>query len=243
MNHPNKEKLRIAAVGDLHPHEASYGRYLELFGKIAQHTDVLLLCGDLTNTGDPSEAMKLADGLRHISVPVLAVTGNHDHEMGKQAELKEILKRSGVIFIEDEPFRLGQVGFVGVKGFGGGFDQYMLGSFGEEAVKKFVDEAIKECLKLENALKVVETEKIVVALHYSPVAETVRGEHPEIYPFLGCSRLAEVVDRFNVEAVFHGHAHHGALRGQTKKGIPVYNCTFELMNKRNPDHPYASIEL
>ena len=40
------------------------------------------------------------------------------------------------------------------------------------------------------------TPRAVVVLHYSPVLETVRGEPAEIMPFLGCSRLAETIDRF-----------------------------------------------
>ena len=61
-------------------------------------------------------------------------------------------------------------------------------------------------------------------LHYSPIADTVEGEPLEIFPFLGSSRLAEAVDRFdNVKAVVHGHAHRGAYRGATPRGVPVYN--------------------
>jgi hypothetical protein len=37
-------------------------------------------------------------------------------------------------------------------------------------------------------------------LHYAPVADTLEGEPLEIFPFLGCSRLAEVIDRFKVTA-------------------------------------------
>jgi Icc-related predicted phosphoesterase len=80
-------------------------------------------------------------------------------------------------------------------------------------------------------------------LHYSPIAATVRGEPPEIFPFLGSSRLAETIDHFDVSAVFHGHAHHGTFEGKTTKGTPVYNCCFQLVQQMTPDRPYALVEV
>jgi len=59
------------------------------------------------------------------------------------------------------------------------------------------------------------TPRRVVVVHYSPIAGTVQGEAPEIFPFLGTTRLAEVVDRHGADLVLHGHAHHGQLEGKT----------------------------
>jgi len=40
-----------------------------------------------------------------------------------------------------------------------------------------------------------------------PIADTRAGEPEALYPFLGCSQLAETADRFDMmRAVFHGHA-------------------------------------
>src|SRR5438105_15186945 len=77
----------------------------------------------------------------------------------------------------------------------------------------------------------------VVLMHYSPVRATVVGESPEIYAFLGSSRLEEPLSRFEVTAVFHGHAHRGTLYGTTSKGIPVYNVSLELLKQQRPDQP------
>ena len=97
--------------------------------------------------------------------------------------------------------------------------------FGEPAIKSFVDAALDEARKLENALRSLKTERSVAVLHYAPVVDTVEGEPLEIYPFLGCSRLADAIDRFdNVAAVVHGHAHRGAIAAHTPRGTPVYNC-------------------
>jgi uncharacterized protein len=234
--------VRIAAVADLHGHKGQAGEYRQLLADMAAESDVILLAGDITNLGLPEEAENLAADFTSVRVPILAVLGNHDHHSGQQADVKRILGTAGVKFLDDEAFELHGVGFAGVKGFGGGFSQYMLSAFGEDTTKHFVTEAVNEALALENSLKGLATSKIVVAMHYSPVAETVQGESPEIFPFMGCSRLAETIDRFEVAAVFHGHAHHGAARGRTPRGIPVYNCCLEVM-RRAGGKPFVTLEV
>src|SRR5262249_6814867 len=109
--------------------------------------------------------------------------------------------------------------------------------------KKFVAEAIQESLKLENSLRTLQTEKVAVVLHYSPITGTLKGEPLEIFPFLGSSRLAEAIDPYAVDVVFHGHAHHGTYEGKSNKGIPVYNTCLDLVRSINPERPYALIDL
>jgi len=237
-------KTRVAAVGDLHVHEHSQNLYRDFFANVSLQADVLLLCGDLTNLGLAKEAENLAKDLSAASIPVLGVLGNHDFHSNQADQIKKILADAGLHFLDEETFELGEVGFAGVKGFGGGFEAFMLGAFGEPVLKNFVGEGIEEALKLENALKTLAGKKhLVIATHYSPIAATVAGEPPEIFPFLGCSRLAETIDRFNnVRAVFHGHAHHGSTQGKTLKGVPVFNCALELLN-RSEGKKYASLEI
>jgi len=98
-------------------------------------------------------------------------------------------------------------------------------------------------LKLERAMAQLRTEKRVVVLHYAPIGATVQGEAPEIYPYLGTSRLGEVVDRHGATAVVHGHAHHGHPDGRTTAGVPVYNVGLPLLMSRDPATPYRIIDL
>jgi Icc-related predicted phosphoesterase len=238
------DKVRVAAVGDLHVHQNSPDNLQAVFDKISQAADVLVLCGDLTHLGLPQEAERLVSDLRTCRIPVLAVLGNHDYQSGQQEEVKKVLRAGKITVLEEtETFELNGVGFAGAKGFGGGFDKHMLTPFGEESIKHFVTEAVNESLRLEISLNSLRTEKTVVVLHYSPVACTVKGEPPEIYPFLGSSRLAETIDHFDVNVVFHGHAHHGSYEGKTTKGIPVYNCCMQLMKQANPERPFALVEV
>ena len=236
--------LRVAAIGDLHVHQNPSNVLQTLFDKISHNADVLALCGDLTNVGLPQEADRLVNDLRSCRVPVVAVLGNHDYQSGHADDVKRILRDGKVIVLDEtETFELKGVGFAGAKGFGGGFDKHMLTPFGEDAIKQFVTEAINESLKLEIALNSLGTEKTVVVLHYAPIAATVVGEPTEIFPFLGSSRLAETIDHFDVNAVFHGHAHHGSFQGKTVKGTPVYNCCLHLLQQMNPEQPYALVEV
>ncbi|MCC2653562.1 MAG: metallophosphoesterase [Microvirga sp.] len=239
---PDGRPLRVAAIGDVHATPSAPGRWRETFAEISQRADILCLCGDLTNHGTVEEAQALAEDLRSCTVPVLAVLGNHDHHEGKAADVQRIACEAGVKFLEDEVHTHDGVGFAGVKGFCGGFDGRMLDAFGEQAVKAFVQETLNEVLRLEHALKSLDTDRTVVVLHYAPVAATVAGEPESIFPFLGSSRLAEAIDRYpTVRAVFHGHAHHGTYEGATTRGIPVFNTAAQIAK---PDgKPYALLEV
>jgi uncharacterized protein len=130
--------------------------------------------------------------------------------------------------------------FVGVKGFIGG-GRRMLTSFGETAVKSLVAEAVSEAMRLENAMRAVQSERAVVVLHYAPIPDTLEGEPLEIFPFLGCSRLGETIDRFKVCAVVHGYAHRGCYEGRTARGAPVYNVAFSI--EKSTGRPYALIKV
>lgn len=224
--------LRVAAIGDLHVSEQASNPYRELFAEIGEHADVLLLCGDLTNYGKPSEAEVLAADIRAATIPVLGVLGNHDYEVNKTAEVCEILTSAGMTVLNGQTVEIEGVGFTGVKGFIGGYGRGELASFGEPLIKEFVGETLNEARKLENALRSMRTERSVVVLHYSPIPETLEGEPPEIIQYLGSARLADAIDRFDhVRAVVHGHAHHGSYEGKTARGTPVYNCAQPVLTK------------
>ncbi|MBB4346859.1 MULTISPECIES: metallophosphoesterase family protein [Rhizobiaceae] len=234
-------KQRVAAMGDLHVKEHGSPSYKELFAEISQEADILVLTGDLTDLGKPKEAELLAADLRSCSIPMVAVLGNHDYECGHVDEVKAIIKDAGVHLLEGSAIEINGVGFAGVKGFAGGFGRYMLGSFGEPAIKAMVAESVEETMRLENALRQVKSERALVVLHYAPIQQTVEGEPPEIFPFLGSSRLAETIDRFPVTAVVHGHAHRGTYEGKTPGGAPVYNVASHI--EKPTGKAYALLEL
>jgi Icc-related predicted phosphoesterase len=173
----------------------------------------------------------------------VAVLGNHDYESGKQAELMRMMTGAGIKVLDGTAYERDGVGFAGTKGFVGGFGRSMLTAFGEPEIKQFVQASIDESLKLERAMAQLRTQKRVVVVHYSPIASTVQGEAAEIFPFLGTSRLAEVVDRHGADLVLHGHAHHGQLEGKTTGGSPVYNVAITLLQTREPASAYRVFDI
>lgn len=100
---------------------------------------------------------------------------------------------------------------------------------------------ISHAIRLEQALVKLQTEQRIVVLHYSPIRATLQGEDPEIFAFLGSSRVEEPINRFRATAVFHGHAHNGIVEGKTATGIPVYNVSAPALSKTGK--PYRIVEL
>jgi Icc-related predicted phosphoesterase len=241
---PTQAQVRFAAVADLH-----YGRHdpeslRPLLDDITASADALLLCGDLTDHGLPDEARGLAREIRQrLRMPVVAVFGNHDHESLQAPELQTILTDAGVTVLDGDACDVLGVGVAGIKGFCGGFGPRALGAWGEAMIKQFVQEAIGEALKLETALARVSSPSRLAILHYAPVASTVEGEPLEIYPFLGSSRLEEPLNRYPVQAVFHGHAHHGRPEGRTTKDVPVFNVSLPLLRRVQPERPFRLLTV
>lgn len=240
------QKTRIAAIGDIHIRETDRGKWGEFFKEASRQADVLLICGDLTDTGDETEAQVLAEEVRVCTIPIVAVLGNHDHEKGRHKLIRQIMLKEGVHMLDGESVVIHDVGFAGVKGFGGGFDNHMLSMFGEGAMKAFVQEAVDEALHLERALGRLEAEnenlKKIAVLHYSPIKQTVVGEPEVIFPFLGSSRLAEPLVRRGVTAAFHGHAHVGTLEGEIN-GVKVFNVAKPILTKQGYPHPFFLYEV
>jgi len=233
-----QDMIKVAAVGDLHCTKSSTGQLRPLFAQAAEMADMLLLCGDLTDYGLAEEAQILADELAVVKkMPVVAVLGNHDYESGTPDDVKNILSEAGVQILDGDAVEIEGIGIAGVKGFAGGYGRHALGPWGEGVIKTFVNEALQEALKLESALAKLRTKSRVALLHYSPIIGTVQGEPPEIFAYLGTSRLEDPLVHYPVDVVFHGHAHRGSPEGKTVNDIPVYNVAKPLLQRSNPDLP------
>ncbi|MBI3980237.1 MAG: metallophosphoesterase [Chloroflexi bacterium] len=230
-----RRSVIVAAIGDLHCHSESVGHIRPLFAEVNDRADFLALAGDLTLSGEVREIEVLIGELEEIRVPIVAVLGNHDYELGHEAELTRLLEGAGIRVLDGDAVVLEahgrRVGFVGAKGFGGGFDKYLLAPYGESALKDFAHAGRREVRKVEAGLSSLSADYRVVILHYAPCRETLRGEALELYPFLGCSELCRPIDQLGADVVFHGHAHYGVLEGRTKTGIPVFNVASPLVRR------------
>ncbi len=228
--------IRVAAVGDVHASDDRLDDLAPGFADVDEHADVLLLAGDLTRRGMPEEAEALGRQLAAVTVPKVAVLGNHDHHAGFAEEVSEILRGHGVTVLEQDTVTLEvgewMLGIAGVKGFAGGFGHNALTAFGEPEIKHFVERAETAGRALWRSLTDLAAcgcDARVALLHYAPIPGTVADERPEIQPFLGTQKLADAVDRAGADLVVHGHAHRGPHEGETPGGVPVRNVAMPLM--------------
>ncbi len=235
--------MRVAATADLHFTPQKFSILQDQLNKVRDEADVFLLAGDLTNFGKTEEMEPLLNAIVRLRIPTIAVLGNHDYESGQEVELMKMMTAAGIKVLDGSAYERDGVGFAGAKGFLGGFGRGVLTAFGEPEVKAFVRVCIDEALKLERAMSQLRTKKRVVLLHYAPIVATVEGEALEIYPFMGTSRLAEVIDRHGADLIIHGHAHNGKLEGRTTAGIPVYNVAITLLESQKPPAVYRVFDV
>lgn len=229
--------IRVAAFGDVHAGADSVGFLRPHLVHLAEQADVLVVAGDLTRHGTVEEADVLAAELSDValSVPVVAVLGNHDHHGDDPAGVAARMERVGVRVLEGVATAVDvggeRLGIAGVKGFGGGFTGASGSDFGEPEMKDFMRHSKTVAANLERALGGVDADHRLVVTHYSPVPDTLQGERLEIYPFLGSSYLAEAIDRHGADLAVHGHAHAGSEQGCTPGGVQVRNVAQPVLGQ------------
>jgi Icc-related predicted phosphoesterase len=227
--------IRIAAAGDIHASEATRDRVMSAFETVEQQSDVILLAGDLTTTGEPEQAQVLADACRHLSIPVFAVLGNHDCHAGRGDDVSAVLEEVGVRML-DRSWKACEIaglqfGVVGTKGFVGGFPGSALPDFGEPLLRSVYAETTLEAEAIAKGLQeIVHCDLRVVLLHYAPVQETIDGEPAGIHVMLGSDRLATPIAEYGADLVLHGHAHAGSFQGHIGQ-IPVYNVAVHVTGR------------
>jgi Icc-related predicted phosphoesterase len=225
----------VAAVGDVHVDADVLGRFRPALASLAEQADVLLLAGDLTRHGSAAEAECVAREFGDLAVPVLAVLGNHDHHCDEPDRVIGILTDAGITVLEGTGTVVncdgGRLGVAGVKGFGGGFTGRCATAFGEPEMKAFVRTTEASAQNLHEALTKLDCDVRVALTHYSPVPDTLVGEPPEIFPFLGSYLLGQAIDDGGADLAVHGHAHMGSERGRTPGGVRVRNVAHPVIRQ------------
>ena len=234
MGRVHHERIRVAAAGDIHCSPTNRARVEQAFDRIDGEADVILLAGDLTTHGEPEQAHVLADVCRGLETPVVAVVGNHDWHANRLPELLDIWRDAGIVVLERESAVVCvgdvEIGIVGLKGFVGGFDA-QIADFGEPLFRELYAETTRDVEALERGLQdVAGTALRIVLLHYAPIAATLEGEPPGLWPLLGSGRLAGPIAEFRPDLVLHGHAHAGTFEGAIGD-VPVYNVAVHVMGR------------
>jgi Icc-related predicted phosphoesterase len=247
--------IRFAAAGDIHASEADRDQLERAFSEAGRTVDLVLLAGDLTTHGEPEEARVLADVCSGLETPVVAVLGNHDHHAGREDEVAAALEEGGVIVLRRDHTVLElqgvEVGIAGTKGFVGGFPGSALPDFGEPLLRQVYRETTAEADALAAGLQGISHCPLrVVLLHYAPIPETLAGEPPGIFTYLGSGRLAQPIAEHPPDVVLHGHAHAGTFEGRIGD-VPVYNVAMHVTGRdfyvfglevSTPGHPAVEVE-
>ena len=243
--------IRIAAAGDVHIREANRAEVAAAFAGLEGNCDAILVAGDLTTHGEPEQARMFAEAVQPCHVPIVVVLGNHDLHVDRGDEFRAVLEDGGVVVLERETKVLDigglEVGIVGLKGFVGGFAGSNLPDFGERQLRDVYATTSHDVEALERGLlEVAQCPFRIVLLHYAPTGETLEGEPPGIWAFLGSDRLAAPIREHAPDLVLHGHAHSGTFEGRIGDS-PVYNVSvpvmgrdfwvFELTTPRRPTTP------
>src|SRR5919109_4943385 len=227
--------VRVAAAADIHCGDHNREAVQSAFEAVDGTVDLILLAGDLTTHGEPDQAAVLADACRALATPVVAVLGNHDYHAGRRDEVVAVLTDAGIDVLDrgHSMYTVGdcQVGIAGTKGFVGGFRGLGLPDFGEPSLRAVYAETTTEAEALSHGLHEIALCPFRVALlHYAPLADTLQGEPPEIWTFLGSDRLAAPILEHRPDLVLHGHAHAGRLQAELD-GVPVYNVSVPVMGQ------------
>jgi Icc-related predicted phosphoesterase len=230
-----QQPIRVAACADVHCRTDRPNPTIEAFAGLDGEADLLLIAGDLTTYGKPEEAHILADACRGLDLPVYVVLGNHDYHCGQADEVMAAL-RDGGIHVLDRAWAIEEihgidVGIVGAKGFVGGFAGSHLPDFGEASLRAVYRETCEEVEGLETGLAQVAVCPLrIVLLHYSPISDTLVGERPEIWTFLGTDRLAAPLIDHAPDLVVHGHAHAGTFAGKLGE-VEVFNVSVPVIGR------------
>jgi Icc-related predicted phosphoesterase len=234
-NHGGLPCLRIAAAGDVHCSERNQDAVRSAVESLRGSADLVLLAGDLTTHGEPEQGALLAAAFAGLDIPAFAVLGNHDWHVDRTQELIAALGEGGIRVLDREAATCEaaghHLGIVGLKGFVGGFPGSHLPDFGEPLLRTVYRETSRDVEALDRGLREIALcPTRIVLLHYAPVAQTIAGEAPGIWAFLGSDRLAAPIAEHEPDLVLHGHAHAGTFQGAIGDS-PVYNVSVPVMER------------
>ena len=204
---------------------------------LRQRADLLLVAGDMTDTGRIVEAEAAAEFLADASVPVIAVLGNHDLRTVRRVAFRRVFERHGITVLDGGTRHLTtssgvRIGVAGITGSGGGFWPIEgPNAIHARTLKRLALRSRREAQALDQSLSNLDADVTIALMHFSPTVSTLGREPIAKYWMLGNCELGLVLDRHQPDMVIHGHAHLGNLAGHTVGGVPVRNVAVSIISE------------
>jgi Icc-related predicted phosphoesterase len=200
MDNSAKANMKILAFTDIH---GSYKKVDEILAKVS--ADVIVIGGDITTMGTPTEAKIAVEGWKKLGHPLLAIAGNMD-----SPEIDKALESAGVS-VNGRGIKIGDVGFFGVSAspFSPLHTPYEISE--EETAQR-----------IEAGYRAVRDSKVKVFVPHAPphgtkVDKVLMGTH------VGSKSVRDFIEREQPDIVICGHIHEA--RGQDSIGkTRIVNC-------------------
>ncbi len=188
--------------------------------------ELVLLTGDLTNTGADDEYEVLAELLADLSIPALAIPGNHDTRDGIRALFPDLAWADGdhASCVVDADGPDGLIRFIGLDSITPGEPG---ASFDDERAAWLVD-------AIDSAVG-----RVALALHHPPFLTGI--EWMDNNGFIGLADLEAVLTDHPVERIMTGHIHRSITT--TVAGIPTVTCPSTIHHVDLDLEPGAPVSL
>ncbi len=209
--HVTRAGARLAGVDT----RAAFSRLMDRVARLQPRPDLILVSGDVAETGADEEYEWAADGLRALGIPFLVVPGNHD--------LREPLRRAFRAETGVEPEHLGfshNMGGIRVIGL-------------DTLVEGQAHGALfaAQLAWLERELERAGVEPVLIVMHHPPF-ETGLPAMDEIGLLEGGEAFARMLEgRKNVTGIVCGHVHRaicGSFVGIPTRIAPSASHQFAL---------------
>ena len=188
--------------------------------------ELVLLTGDLTNTGADDEYVVLAELLAELTIPALAIPGNHDTRDGVRGLFPDLDWAEGdhasCIIDADGPD--GPIRFIGLDST----TPFEPGATVDAARRAWLVDAIDGAAG-----------RVALALHHPPFVTGIRWMDES--GFVGLAELEAVLADHPVERIMSGHIHRAITT--TVAGIPTITCPSTIHHVDLDLEPDAPVSL
>ncbi len=214
--------INLAAVSDAH-----LPKYLDLF-KLAvsdfdfSNVDLLILAGDMVLKGRIKEYNKVLSIIKSkYKGPICAVFGNEEYQ-----ELEDELRREypEILWLNDSYKQFEIKGIkIGLVGSRGVLDKPTL--WQAKHIPNITAIYSERLMKIRELLSKAKREnsQVVLITHYAVICDTLKGEKPQIWKYLGSARLKTIIKKIKPTVVIHGHAHNSSVFSTRIEDVYVYN--------------------